>query len=75
MQKHNTAMLNAGDVEILPYAEEALRQVHTCGILVNGLHGGVIMPDIFFVDFSLAQTHPSAEQCLEEMHSLRLLFQ
>ena len=30
--------MHAGDTQMLPYAEEALRQVHGCQILVNDLH-------------------------------------
>ena len=79
IQHHDFA---AGDAELLPHAEAALRQVNTCNVLVNDLHSSNIVIthhtdrlQIFFVDFSLAQTHPSAEQCLEELHILRLLFE
>ncbi len=76
--------MHAGDTQILPYAEEALRQVHGCQILVNDLHASnvVIVPEssksrvqVFFVDFSLSQTMPSKAQCQDEFQALTALFQ
>ena len=76
--------MHAGDTRTLPYAEEALRQVHGCQILVNDLHASnvVIVPEssefqvqVFFVDFSLSQTMPSKAQCQEELQALTALFQ
>ena len=77
-------MMHAGDARILPYAEEALRQVHACQILVNDLHASniVIVPEsskfqvqVSFVDFSLSQTLPSKAQCQDELQALAALFQ
>ena len=55
--------MHAGDTRLLPYAEEALRQVHGCQIRVYDVHASnvTIVPDsgnsqvqVFsFVDFSL----------------------
>ena len=68
---------------MLPYAEEALRQVHGCQILVNDLHASniVIVPEstksrvqILFVDFSLSQSMPSKAQCQNEFQALAALF-
>jgi tRNA A-37 threonylcarbamoyl transferase component Bud32 len=76
--------MHAGDTRLLPYAEEALRQVHGCQILVNDLHASnvIIVPDssksrvhVFFVDFSLSQTMPSKAQCQDEFQALTALFQ
>ena len=52
--------MHAGDTRIMPYAEEALRQVHDCQILVNDLHASnvIIVPgssksqvQVFFCGF------------------------
>ena len=81
-QAHIT-LTHAGDIQILPYAEEALRQVHGCQILMNDLHASniVIVPgstksrvQVFFVDFSLSQTMPSKTQCHDEFQALKALF-
>lgn len=72
-----------GDAQLLPYAEEALRQVHGCQILINDLHNKniVIVPDssksqaqVFFVDFSLSQAMPSMAQCQDELQAIKTLF-
>ncbi len=75
--------MRAGDTQILPYAEEALRQVHGCQILMNDLHASniVVVPEStksrvqdFFVDFSLSQTRPSKAQCQDKVKALAALF-
>ena len=75
--------MHAGDTHMLPYAEEALRQVHGCGILLNDLRSSniVVVPDsnqlrvqVFFVDFSSSQPGPSLAQCEDELQVLRSLF-
>ena len=77
------ASMRAGDAQLLPYAEEALRQVHGCQILINDLHNKniVIVPDssksqaqVFFVDFSLSQAMPSMAQCQDELQAIKTLF-
>lgn len=54
--------------QILPHAQEALRQVHGCEILVNDVHASniVIVSEStksrvqgVFVDFGLSQSMPS----------------
>ena len=50
---------DAGDIALLPLAEEALRKVHRCSIMVNDVHPDNIvlvvddnMTRVFFADFS-----------------------
>ena len=71
----------AGDTAFLPLAEEALRKVHGCTILVNDLHPGNIMlatidamPRVFFIDFSHSVSAPSLAQCEQEIRRLHDLF-
>jgi len=66
---------------LLPLAEEALRKVHRCRILVNDLHPDNVvlvadgnMARVFFVDFSHSTPLPSLAQREEELCSLRALF-
>jgi len=63
---------------LLPLAEEALRKVHLCSILVNDLHPDNVvlvadgnMASVFFVDFSYSIPSPTLAQCAEELCSLR----
>ncbi|DBA83609.1 TPA: hypothetical protein ACH3X1_006177 [Trebouxia sp. C0004] len=70
-----------GDIAFLPLAEEALRKVHRCSIMVNDLHPENIvlvangnLPRVFFVDFSHSTPSPSLAQCGEELCSLRAVF-
>lgn len=72
---------DAGDTALLPSAEEALRNVHRCSILVNDLHPNniVLVADgnkarAFFVDFSHSTLSPSLAQCEEELCSLLAVF-
>ena len=73
---------DAGDMALLPLAEEALRKVHRCSILVNDLHpdNNVLVADgnkarvPFFVDFSHSTLSPSLAQCEGELCSLRAVF-
>ena len=66
---------------LLPLAEEALRKVHMCSILVNDLHPDNIVliangntAKVFFVDFSHSTPSPSVAQCEEELRSLHAVF-
>ena len=66
---------------LLPLAEEALRRVHGCDIMVNDLHPDNIvlvadgnMARVFFVDFSHSIPSPSLAQCEEEICSLHDVF-
>ncbi|DBA99129.1 TPA: hypothetical protein ACH3X1_014261 [Trebouxia sp. C0004] len=65
-----------GDIALLPLAEEALRKVHRCSIMVNDLHPEniVLVANVFFVDFSHSTPSPSLAQCREELCSLRAVF-
>lgn len=77
--------MHAGDAHLWPYAEEALKQVHGCQVLVNDLHRSnvVVVPEskgcrgqVFFVDFSQSQmTLPSLDQCQYELRVLKSLFE
>lgn len=60
---------DAGDIALLPLAEEALKKVHRCNIMVNDLHpnnivlvAGGNMARAFFVDFSHSTLSPSLAQ-------------
>lgn len=71
----------AGDTAWLPPAEEALRKVHGCDILVNDLHPDNIvlataddMPRVYFIDFSHSVSLPSLAQCEQEIRSLHAAF-
>lgn len=71
----------AGDTALLPLAEDALRKVHGCNILVNDLHRDNIMlatadnmPRVFFIDFSHSVSLPSLAQCEQEICSLHAVF-
>ena len=62
-------------------AEEALRKVHRCSILVNDLHPDNVvlvadgnMARVFFIDFSHSTPLPTLAQCAEELCSLRDVF-
>ena len=66
---------------MLPLAEEALRKVHRCSIIVNDLHPDNIvlvadgnMARVFFVNFSHSTPSPSLAQCEEELFSLHAVF-
>ncbi len=72
---------DAGDIALLPLAEEALRKVHRCSILVNDLHPDNVvlvadgnMARVFFIDFSHSTPLPTLAQCAEELCSLRDVF-
>ena len=72
---------DAGDIALLPLAEEALRKVHRCSIMVNDVHPDNIvlvvdgnMTRVFFADFSHSTPSPSLAQCGEELCSLRAVF-
>lgn len=77
--------MHAGDAHLWPYAEEALKQVHGCQVLVNDLHRSnvVVVPEskdrrgqVFFVDFSQSQvTLPSLDERQYELQVLKLLFE
>ena len=71
----------AGDTALLPLAEDALRKVHGCNILVNDLHPDNIvlatvdnMPRVYFIDFSHSVALPSLAQCEQEIRSLHAVF-
>lgn len=66
---------------LLPLAEEALRQVHKCDIMVNDLHPDNVvlvadgtMTKVFFVEFSHSIPSPSLAQFEEDMYNLRAMF-
>ncbi len=66
---------------LLPLAEEALRRVHKCDIMVNDLQPGnvVLVADgtvtrVFFVDFSHSIPSPSLAHFEEDLCSLRAMF-
>ncbi len=71
----------AGDTALLPLAEEALRKVHACNILVNDLHPNNIVltgqrnrMGVLFVDFSHSDSAPTLAQLEKEICSLRAVF-
>ncbi len=66
---------------LLPLAEEALRNVHKCNIMVNDLHPDNVVflaegttTKVFFVDFSHSIPSPSLAQFEEDMCDLRAMF-
>lgn len=68
-------------MELLQQAEEALRQIHACGVAINDLHPGNAMvvqegnmAKIFFVDFSHAILSASPALYEEDVSMLRSLF-
>ena len=71
----------AGDTALLRLAEDPLRKVHGCNVLVNSLHRDHIvlatadnMTRVYFIDFSHSHSLPSVAQCEQEICSLHAVF-